>query len=106
MALIEANVAAKAGPARTSIKGETGRLCAFWSEELAATGHVWPGGSIPDFCFETTTEWTYATALGGSLEWPLQQYARSRGGWLIRLERAPGEYDFDFIPDGPPKAEG
>lgn len=100
MTLIEATVAAKAGPARTSIKSETGRLCALWSAELAATDHIWPVGSATELSFEATTPWTTATALGGPLEWPPYEYARSRGGWLIRLERAPEQYDFDFIPDG------
>jgi len=81
------------------MSAETGRLCAFWSEDLAAIGHVWPVSSVPNFRFETTAEWSYVTALGGMLEWPPSQYARTAGGWLIRLELAPGEYGYNFIPD-------
>lgn len=99
MALIEATVAANAGPARVSVAGETGRLSALWSEELAATVHLWPAGSATDVRFETTSAWTSATALGGTFEWPRFEYARTAGGWLIRLEQSPGEHGYDFIAD-------
>ncbi len=99
MALIEATVAAKAGPARVSVAGETGRLSALWSEELATTVHLWPVGSATDLRFEPTTTWASATALGDTLEWPRFEYARTAGGWLIRLEQPPGEYGYDFIAD-------
>ena len=97
--LIDANVAAEAGPARASIGGDAGRLCALWSEELATTVHLWPVGFAMDASFEATTPWTTGMALGGTLEWPPLEYARTAGGWLIRLERPPGEYGHDFIPD-------
>lgn len=99
MALIECHIAAKAQPARVSVTGETGRLSAFWSEELAATGHIWPVGSSTDLGYEASTAWVAATALGGPLEWPPYEYARIAGGWLIRMEQAPGEYGYDVISD-------
>jgi hypothetical protein len=33
------------------------------------------------------------------VEWPPYEYARTAGGWLIRLELSPGQYGYDFIPD-------
>lgn len=100
MALIEANVAAKAEPARVSISGDTLRPHALWDREPDAIVLLGPVGSATDdLSFEPTELWTTATALGDTLGWPLYQAARVAGGWLIRLELSPGQYGLDFIPD-------
>ncbi len=92
--VIEAVVDARADNATVSIGGETGRLCALWSEEVATTVHLWPVGSVRDVSFEVEVPWFSATALGGTLEWPPHEYVRVSGGWLIRLEDG-----LDFISD-------
>jgi hypothetical protein len=94
MAIIEAVVDARAGNATVSIGGETGRLCALWSDEVATTVHLWPVGSVKDVSFEVEAPWSTATALGGTVEWPPYEYVRVAGGSLIRLEDG-----LDFIPD-------
>lgn len=76
-----------------------GRLCALGSEEAATTVHLWPFDVATDLDLQTTTAWATAVALGGTVEWPAWEYARTGGGWLIRCEVFPGQFGYDFVPD-------